>query len=169
MLDEEGEEEIHLTQDEIPVKNKGDEESSDDKEGDEESDQSSENEDIDESRKHWRSTLISSGMGSFLDGRSLQEKVKLAMARQGLTSADPDTYGAVIDTSEFLVRQLVSSLITKARTRMQEAQPNMGEAKPGSTVEVQTQIYYQENPRAKGKLIFEPKTSNPFTLLCTGN
>ena len=75
--------------------------------------------------KAWKSTLISSGMGSFLTSTILYDKLKLALSKHGLVSAEPDCFGAIIDSSEHLMKELVGDLIMKARSRMQEQQPNM--------------------------------------------
>jgi hypothetical protein len=48
----------------------------------------------------WRSTLLKSGQGPFLQPNRLQEKISLQMTKYGLQQTEPEAYGLITDMTE---------------------------------------------------------------------
>lgn len=88
--------------------------------------------------KYWKSLLIKSGQGCFLQPSQLIDKVDLVKSRYGLQHVEPDSFGLLVDQTEQFMKDMVMSLISKCRVRQQDAQMGMSHAKPGDQCNVST-------------------------------
>lgn len=85
-----------------------------------------------------------------------------------------------MDTTETLMRNLITELIMQSRIRRQDADPKMNLSKAGDTVKVNSVLYFDEgceqghelfdaNGVLRRQVMFRPKEANNFELICTSN
>jgi hypothetical protein len=85
-----------------------------------------------------------------------------------------------MDTTETLMRDLITDLIIQSRIRRQDADPKMVLSKAGDTFKVNSVLYFDEgsekgnelfdaNGVLRRQVMFRPKDSNNFELICTSN
>jgi len=79
-----------------------------------------------------------------------------------------------MDTTETLMRNLITDLILQSRIRRQDADPKMNLSNAGDTVKINSVLYFDEGCEQgheflRRQVMFRPKEANNFELICTSN
>lgn len=102
------------------------------------------------------------------------------MAKYGLLMAEPEAYGLIMDSTELLMRDIITDLVVQSRIRRQDMDPKMNQSKAGDTVKVNNTLYfdqgseqgndlYDPNGVLRRQFSFRPKEAGNLELICTSN